>query len=345
MEKNDLLKILDKVSKDNDGPTFKKHDRILVIDGLNLFLRNFAVVNFVNKQGVHIGGLSGFLRSLGFLIGQINPTEVYIVFDGIDSSINRKNLLPEYKSNRNVGLMNKNIFKNKEDESNATVDQITRLIHYLKCLPVKVISLDKVEADDIISHLSTHLSKTQNSKVYIVSSDKDFLQIVDNNITVYRPIEKEFFTPEKVKEKFGCSPKNFILYKTLLGDESDKVPGVKGLGKGKIYKLFPDLQNHSLILDDLFEICEAKYKDHIIYSRILFDKENILKHYTLMNLSSPLVDEEEKQIIQDLVLTNAPKLQPNPFLQLYQEDGLGNLFKDVSFWLRNNFQTLNSFNK
>jgi 5'-3' exonuclease len=128
----------------------------LVIDGLNLFLRNFAVLNFVNEEGTHIGGLAGFLRSLGSLIKQIQPTSVYIIFDGVGSSTNRKNLLPEYKSGRNLSRMtNHSGFEDLDDEQDSKVNQITRLIHYLKCLPVNLISLDKVEADDIIAYLTS----------------------------------------------------------------------------------------------------------------------------------------------------------------------------------------------
>ncbi len=65
-----------------------------IIDGLNMFLRNFAVLNYVNQDGVHIGGLGGFLRSLGSLVNNVKPTSIYIIFDGIGSSQNRKNLLP-----------------------------------------------------------------------------------------------------------------------------------------------------------------------------------------------------------------------------------------------------------
>ena len=349
----DLLKILDSISKDDDtripekvDSTLKKYDRVLIIDGLNLFLRNFAVMNVVNEQGVHIGGLGGTLRSIGYLINTIKPTSAYIVFDGMGSSTNRKNLLPEYKSNRNTGkIMNWEAFDDIDDEDDAKVNQISRLIHYLKCLPVKTISMDKVEADDIIAHLSDQLSTKENAKVFIVSSDKDFLQKVNHNITVFRPIEKEFLTPEKVKAKFEIPPENFILYKTLLGDNSDKIPGVKGLGPGKLFKLFPELKTQILTLDDIFDICEAKYKEHVIYSRIIFDKESVLTNYKLMDLSNPMIDDNEKQLIENLITSSTSKLQVDAFIRLYNEDGLKHLIKDTSFWLRDTFKVLNSFNK
>ena len=97
MDKKDLLKLLDNVQEVEKKTPQKDENRVLIIDAFNLFFRNFAVLNYLNAQGVHIGGLGGFLRSLGSLVKQIQPTTVYIVFDGVGSTVNRKNLLPEYK--------------------------------------------------------------------------------------------------------------------------------------------------------------------------------------------------------------------------------------------------------
>ena len=76
MDKNELLKLLDNVTGEEKKSTFTKHSKVLLIDGLNLFLRNFAVMNYVNEKNVHIGGLVGFLRSLAYYIKTIHPTSV-----------------------------------------------------------------------------------------------------------------------------------------------------------------------------------------------------------------------------------------------------------------------------
>ena len=337
--------MLDNMDKpDNSTSTFNKHSRVLIIDGLNLFLRNFAVLNYVNQDGVHVGGLGGFLRSLGFLITQNKPTSVYIVFDGVGSTINRKNLLPEYKSGRNLSRMtNHSAFDDLDEEQDSKINQISRLIHYLRCLPVNLISLDKVEADDIIAHLSNYMATKYDSKCVIVSADKDFLQLVTKNITVYSPIVKEYYTPETVKEKFGLPAKNFILYKTLMGDNSDKIPGLKGLGPKKLFKFFPELQTEELSLESLYNICEGKYKENVIYSRLIFEYETLQKHYKIMDLGNPLVDESEKQIIEDVIESEIENTKIIEFLNMYNEDGLGHTLKNVDYWIRNTFATLNSF--
>jgi 5'-3' exonuclease len=345
MANSDLLKLLNNVVEENDTPS-SPHERVLLIDGLNLFFRNFAMLNIVNEHGVHIGGLGGFIRSLGTLINAIQPTSVYVVFDGEGSSTNRKNLLPEYKSGRHVTrVTNWDIFENIDDEHDAKVDQIVRLIQYLKCLPVKTIALDKVEADDIIAHLCHELPAKHNSQCFIVSSDKDFIQLVNDKVTVYRPIEKDYYTPDSVKEKFGVLPENFLHYKVLLGDASDKVPGIKGLGAKKIGKLFPELLERHITLDELLEICASKHKENIIYSRVVFEENNLRKTTRIMDLENPMMDELEKQFVSDSIDQEVPVLNVETFLRLYQEDGLRHLVKNIEFWINNQFRTLNSYNK
>ena len=333
------------MDKQDDLPA-NPHERVLLIDGLNLFFRNFAMMNFVNEQGVHIGGLGGFIRSLNALINQIQPTSVYVVFDGVGSSTNRKNMLPEYKSGRNlVRITNWDVFENLEDEHDAKVDQIVRLIHYLKCLPVKTLSLDKVEADDIIAYLSDILPSKHNSQVFIVSNDKDFVQLVNDKVTLYRPAEREYYTPQTVKDNFGILAENFIIYKTLLGDQSDKVEGVKGLGQKGIAKKFPELLERPLSFDDLMDIAESKLKEHVVYARVLHDKARLKNNFKIMDLGKPLVDEVEKQYLEELSEELPPALNTKAFMLLYNEDGLGRLMKDPELTINNTFKVINSFRK
>ena len=345
MDAKALLKLLDNMDKpEQPVTTFDRHSRVLIIDGLNLFLRNFAVLNYVNQEGVHIGGLGGFLRSLGFLISQNQPTSVYIVFDGVGSSLNRKNLLPEYKSGRNQTRMtNHDTFDDLDEEHDSKINQISRLIHYLRCLPINLIMLDKVEADDVIAHLTRYLTEEHQSKCVVVSADKDFLQLVNDNITVYSPMIKEYYTPKTVEEKFGLSPENFILYKTLLGDSSDKIKGVQGLGPKKLFKLFPELTDRKMTLDDIFDISEAKYKENILYSKVVFDHEHLRNNYLIMDLSNPLVDDGEKKHIENIIEQPIEKTKSADFLRLYHEDGLNHVLSNAEYWIRDTFKVLNSF--
>jgi 5'-3' exonuclease len=280
------------------------------------------------------------------LINQVKPTSVYVVFDGTGSSVNRKNLLPEYKSGRNlVRITNWDSFDSLEDEHDSKIDQIVRLIHYLKCLPVKILSLDKVEADDIIAYLSNILPSKHDSQVFIVSNDKDFVQLVDDKVILYRPGDKEYYTKKMVKEKFGVLAENFILYKTLLGDQSDKVAGVKGLGEKGLLKKFPELAERILTFQDIIEISAAKHKEHVVYSRIVFDMERLENNFRIMDLGNPLVDDLEKKYLEDVVEEPTPVLNTPDFLLLYNEDGIGHMIKNPEFTINDTYKVLNSFTK
>ena len=329
MDNKDLLKLLDGIKEDTVPIPEETGERILIVDGLNLFLRNFAVLNYINAEGTHIGGLGGFLRSLGSLVKQLKPTSIYIVFDGVGSSINRKNLLPEYKSGRNVNRVNKNSFDSVEKENESKTDQIIHLIHYLQCLPIKLLSIDGVEADDIIAYLSKDLTRNKKNKVYLVSADNDFLQLVDDNILMYRSVEKEFITSKDVKAKYGVHPHNFLIYKTLMGDKSDK----DVMGEGRI------------TLDEIYETCAAKFQEHVIYCRALENFDNLRKAHKIMNLSNPMLDDQEKEYILEQVKESPYELNVETFLRFYHKDGLGNVLKNVDYWIRDNWTLIDRINK
>lgn len=339
MRKKELLALLNEDQEhDTDMP---KGERILLIDGLNLFFRNFAILQMVNPKGAHIGGLGGFFRSLGALIRQIQPHQVYVVFDGAGSSMNRKNIIPEYKSGReNQKITNWGAFDNLEEEHDAKVDQMIRIIQYLRTLPVKTVSIDKVEADDIIAYLSHKALKQPGDKAIIVSSDKDFLQLVSDEVIVYRPMEKKYYTKEHFQNKYKMSPKNFIIYKTLLGDSSDKIVGVKGLGEKKLHKLFPELSTRDVSWQDILDICETKLKDHVIYARILQGINELEKNYKIMDLSNPMMDENDKTFLNEFVESKDLNYLPEVFTNLYNEDELGGMIRNLDFWLRENFLKL-----
>ena len=339
MDKKNLLKLLNDTKENDTGSP--EGTRTLLIDGLNLFFRNFAMMNMVNPDGIHIGGLGGFFRSLGAMIRQTQPDKVYVVFDGASSTVNRKNLVPEYKSGRNEQrVTNWEVFDSLVDEHDSKVDQIVRVIQYLKTLPVKTLILDKVEADDIIAYLCGKLPNQPNDKLFIISSDKDFLQLVNQNVIVYRPMEKKYYTEEVMEKKYKMPAQNFILYKTLLGDSSDKIKGIKGLGEKGIFKKFPELTERVLTFDDVFNICEQKFKDHLVYARVIQGIDELEKNYKIMDLSNPMIGENDKKYLDEVVKTKDLNYIPDQFIAMYNEDKLGGMIRNLDYWLKENFEKL-----
>jgi len=337
--KKDLLNLLNNIPE--DGEELPQPERYLLIDGLNLFFRNFSAINTVNSNGVHVGGLGGFFRSLGSLIRTIQPTQVYVIFDGTNSSNNRKNIIPEYKSGRNITRVTKHeLFDNLEEEDESKISQIVRIIQYLQTLPVKTISFPGVEADDVIAYLSSTLPINSDDRAFIVSSDKDYLQLVTEKVIVYRPTEQEYYTTDTVKENFGVTPNNFILYKLLMGDNSDGITGIKGLGPKGLFKRFPELAKYDLSFDDLLDIAESKLKEHIIYARVLHDVPDLENKYKIMDLSNPMISDDDKLKISKLTKNLPLNFYPEEFIRMYYEDQIGGLIRNVEFWVQDIFKGL-----
>ena len=318
-------------------------DSVLIIDGLNCFLRAFTKINHINPEGHHIGGLTGFLKSIGYAIKMIEPTKIIIVFDGVGGSNSKRNLYPEYKANRNKNRMtNYSIFTNKEEERESINNQMARLIQYLQCLPISMVCIDGIEADDVIGYLVGKFEKYEATKeVNIMSADGDFLQLVSNKVKVYSPTKKKIYKPQDVLNEFNVSSYNFINYKILMGDASDNLPGIIGLGPKKIIKMFPELADTKpTTLKEILEKCAGKVGEHELYGKIIERKHQLEINSKLMNLQSiPLSDGNISQIQSSF---NSPyTLNTHMFMQMYTVDHLGESIPNTTNWINQVFGPLN----
>lgn len=336
---------LDILNKIEQRPDRKLNDHVLIVDSMNTFIRSFAMLQSMNPQGHHTGGLVGFLRSLGFLNRTIDPTRIICVFDGQASSSSRKHIDPEYKANRNIKrITNWEIFDDKDDEFQSMTMQMGRLVEYLQCLPLTLISIDKIEADDTISYLAQKFA-ANNKKVTIVSSDKDFLQIVDENIEVYSPIKKKTYGKKEVQEELGMIPENYLIMKALLGDNSDNLTGIKGLGPKTLLKEFPGIVKDPLFeLSDIHKICTEKLQTKKIFAQILYDWNKVKTNYELMNLLQPRLGDYEIVHILDKIKEPIPALQAVTFLNMLEADQIEALNKNVEGWLEI-FRPLSTYKK
>jgi DNA polymerase-1 len=303
------------------------------------------MINHLNPDGHHIGGLTGFLKSIGYAIRMSDPTKVVVIFDGIGGSNARRNLYPEYKANRNSSrITNHNIFSSKDEESESINNQISRLVQYLQCLPVTVISIDGLEADDIIGYLANKFqAHEETQKVTIMSADKDFLQLVSDKVHCYSPTKKKIYTPKDVLEEFGVSSSNFLNYKILMGDTSDNIPGITGLGPKKLIKLFPELiSNTKVELDEIISTSADKVDENKLYLSVVERRHQLLINQQLMSLNGSFLSPENKQLVKD-AFNNSYELNIPIFLQLYHNDKLGESIPNTSSWLTQLFGYPNSF--
>lgn len=334
-----MLNSLGKDTVEEKEEPLKLNDRVLIIDSLNAFIRSFTIINHVNKHGHHIGGLTGYLKSLGYAINLVRPTRVILVFDGQGGSTNKRYLYPEYKANRGYRrVTNWDLFDNQEQEAESITNQILRLIDYLKCLPVDLLSIDKIEADDVIGYLAGKLP----GEVTIVSSDRDYLQLVNQKITVYSPIKKKFYQHKQVLEEYGVTPQNFLAEKILMGDSGDNVPGVKGIGQKTLLKHYPELAEETVFtLDEIVE--KAMTNKGSVYERIVAFKNQLYVNEQLMDLKNPNIPEDSMETI-DYILENPQKtFRPKEFAELYEEDDLGKSISNLQIWLFEKFNQLSRY--
>ena len=182
------LSILNQIKKDGGLVEHNNpDDKVLIIDGLNTFIRVFSVVPITNDDGAHVGGIIGFLKSIGFAIKMHNPTRCIIVFDGEGGSDRRRKLFPKYKAQRRTKKIRLNRaydWNTPEDEHQSMLFQMSRLVENLQELPLTIIAANHMEADDAIGYISKQVLK--DSKITIMSTDRDFLQLVDDRICVWR---------------------------------------------------------------------------------------------------------------------------------------------------------------
>jgi len=336
----DIFSLLDNVQKPGD---LGVNNRVLIVDGLNLYLRAFAVNGALNDNGVPVGGLTGFLRSLAYAIREVNPTRVIIVYDGAGGSQRRRKISPNYKANRKPGkrITRWDAFKDAREEKDAMKIQFSRLIEYLDFLPVNVISIDRIEADDTIAYIAHTLL---DEDVTILSADQDFLQLVDERITVWSPTKKKFYTPRMVMDDYGVPAHNFLMYKVLMGDKSDNIEGVKGLGPKKLPKIIPDLLTQTTLdLDFILE--HAGKGEEPMHKKISESATQLRLNEELMDLKNPPISGELKLQITRLIEAPINLLSRNDFIMMYSDDQLGNAIKAPDLWLREHFVKLNTLAK
>ena len=330
-----------------ETPPRELNDHILVIDAMNMLIRSFSLLKAMNPTGTHVGGITGFLRSLGYVTRIFDPTRVLIVWDGKGGAGNRKNIDPNYKAQRATArITHWGLYDTREEEQEALIGQLFRTQDYLECLPVQQIMLDKLEADDIIAYLAK-ASSASGKKCTIVSSDKDFLQLVDRSIEVYAPVKKKTFNAENIIEELQVMPTNYNIVKALLGDNSDNLQGVKGLGIKTIISEFPKLLTEETDLQYVYDLCADKMQEKKvkkIFPKILNDWDRVETNFKLMDLHETSLDDKEKNHILNVIKSEIPDLQTGAFLHLLDQDKIEGITKNTEGWLEN-FRGLTVFKK
>ena len=340
----DILREIEREKEQGTGSTKDSH--LLVIDGLNTFIRVFSAVPALNDDGQHIGGVTGFLRSVAAVVRLIKPTRCIIVFDGKGGSRRRKDIYPEYKANRaNKTAFNRyQEFASLEDEQDSMRRQFGRVIQYLNCLPVTTLSIDNVEADDIMAYIANEIYTDDKNRVTICSTDRDFLQLVNNRISVWSPIKKKMYTPSVMREEFGFSSKNYLLYRSFIGDKSDNIPGLKGVGPKSLIKYFPVFsEDRELTVEEIVQYANDVDKKYKVHSLVSENKELLELNYKLMQLKEVDINGNAKMLTMNKVQGDIDKLNTLEFKKMFMADKMYTVIKDLDSWLKSSFNSLNAY--
>ena len=335
MSKERYLSILNDIKEQGGSEQGQSpNENVMIIDGLNTFIRVFSVIPTTNDNGTHIGGIVGFLKSIGYTINMFRPTRCIIIWDGKGGSSRRRKMYPEYKAKRktNIRLNRAYDFETIEEERANMIRQIQRTIEYLDFLPITMLSIDNVEADDIIAYTAKQV--LTDSKVTIMSSDKDFLQLVDDRISVWSPTKKKLYKPEQVMEEYGIPSHNLLMYRIFDGDKSDNINGVFGYGLKTVLKKLPFLQeDKQFSVDDaITEVDELE--EH---------REIMERNFDLMQLHNVNISASAKTKTIDKIREPIPKLDKVTFKKMFLDDKMYSALPNLESWLQTKFQTLVKF--
>ena len=345
---NKYQKLFKELQQERSLTPTNPHDHILLVDGLNMFIRAFGATPGYNEDGQHVGGMSGFLYSVGKVVRDLKPSRCVIVFDGRGGSARRKKIYGDYKANRaNKTKLRRHDHHDTsiDDEQESMRHQFSRLISYLDNLPVTFMAMDGIEADDAIAYIA-QMYEEECSKITIVSTDRDFYQLVDDRIQVWSPIKKKMYNVDTVKEEFGIHPANMVMYRSFTGDSSDNIPGVPGIGPKTITKLIPELaQETEFTVDALLTKSQAKLKESKSYQKILDSDAILEQNHQLMNLKLLDIPAPTASKIRGIMAQPIPELNRSEFQRLFYEDKMWAVMKNLPEWMNNTWLTLASFAK
>ena len=181
-----------------------------------------------------------------------------------------------------------------------------------------------------------------------MSSDKDFIQLVDDRIAVWSPTKKKLYFKNDVKEDYKLPAHNFLLYRTLTGDKSDNIPGIRGTGLTTLNKRLPVLfSDEHVTINKLIEECkDSKIK---VMQTIAENREMLELNYKLMQLNEVDISGNSKMKIMNVINNEISRLNGTQFKVMMIEDGISGVFKNLEFWLRERFLSLDTnadiFNK
>ncbi len=281
-------------------------NNLLLIDGTSILFRAFYGLShqrmMSTKEGVFTNAIFGFLNTMDKFIKSEKPTHILVAFD-VKGKNFRHDLFSEYKAGR-------------KETPEELISQFPLIKQVLTAMNISTIEMKGQEADDLIGTYK-HLAEQASYKVTVLTGDRDMIQLVSNNTTVKipttlnkKPIVNEF-TAKSLFEKMGITAEEFIHVKALMGDKSDNIPGVAGVGEKTAIKLIIKYHSIKNLYENIDEISSENLKN-----KLLKDSDKAFLSYDLsaINLQAPSPMELDELVLEP-----------------YNKEALYNLFTTLEF--------------
>lgn len=249
-----------------------EQDELFLVDGSGYIFRAYFALpqNLTNPAGQPVGAVLGFTNMMMKMLGDLKAPYIAVIFDAAKKNF-RYDLYADYKANR-------------EEAPADLIPQFPLFRKASEAFGVPAIEVEGFEADDLIAAYA-RLAREQGRKVTIVGTDKDLMQLVNDDVRLYDPIKNKYLGADDVFEKFGVSPDKVVDVQALAGDSVDNVPGVPGIGVKTAAQLINDYGSLENLLDRAGEIKQPKRREALIENR---EKAEISKKLVTLDAYAPV---------------------------------------------------------
>lgn len=312
--------------------------KTFLIDGNNLYKIGYEGVRDLFSGNNHIGGIYHFINTIRKFLEEQNYDKVIVCWDSETNTSVRKELYPNYKAQRRNEM--------SEDQEESYLHQRRRVKQYLEEVFVRQVEVPNNESDDLIAY---YCKIALDENITIFSGDKDFTQLISERVQIYYPIKKEYYKLGDMisLDKVNIPHQNVLLTKVFVGDTSDNISGIDGLGVKTLVKLFPMLQEKSCTITEILDnarLIQQEKKVPKIIDKILtgHSKNGILgeefynTNLKIIDLGNPLITDEAKELVEEVY---KERIDPTDrgyknLMKMMMADGLFKyLPKDDNAWI------------
>lgn len=274
----------------------KSKNNVVIIDGYGFIFRAFfSLRDFKTSSNQPIGAVYGFINMLLKVLNTFSPQYVIVVFDSGKKSF-RSDIYPDYKANR-------------KEAPEDLKPQFNIVREAVKAFNIKYTEVNGFEADDLIATYS-RLCKQKDMHTIVISSDKDLMQLAEDGVVdFYDPMKNKFIKEKDVELKFGVKPSQIVDFLSIVGDASDNIPGIAGIGEKGAVELLSEYSTLENIYQNLDNISKKRLKNALEQF-----KENAFLSQKLATLKFDI----EVENVEDFKVINHNKDDLFNFLNQYE---------------------------